>query len=109
MVLMYECCSELLHFYLAAEKRHNQIVSQATHKFLFSDQGFKLHVLSNALETGIDSFKQITSTFFTANSFPEKYRSGRIRSIAVMKKRHMSGSSKAQITGLYKSQLETYR
>ena len=106
---MYECCSELLHFNLAAEKRHGQIMSQTTQKFLFSDQIFKFHILPNALETGIDSLKQITSSLFAADLLPEKYRSSRIRSNAVMKKRHLSGSSMAQITDLHKYRLETYR
>jgi hypothetical protein len=83
-------------------------MAHATHKFLLSDQSFKLHVLSDALETGIASLNQITFSLFVADSLPGKYRSGRIRSIAVMKERHMSGSSKAQITGLHKYQLEIY-
>ena len=99
---MYECGSELLRFNLAAEKKHGQTVSQATYKFLFSDQRFKHHVLSNALKARIDSLEQNHSSLFVADSLPGKYRSGRIRSIAVMKERPMSGSSKAQITGLQK-------
>jgi len=83
-------------------------MSQTTHKFLLSDQSFKLHILSNALETGIGSLKQIISSLFVVDSLPGKYRSGRIRSNAVMKKHPMSGSSKAQITDLHKYQLEIY-
>jgi hypothetical protein len=98
----------LLHFNLAAEKIHGQKMAHATHKFLLSDQSFKLHVLSDALETGIASLNQITFSLFVADSLPGKYRSGRIRSIAVMKERPMSSSSKAQIIGLHKYQLEIY-
>lgn len=103
---MYECGSELLHFNLAIEKKHGQTMSQATYKFLFSDQRFKHHVPSNALETEIDSLEQNNSSLFVADSLPRKFRSGRIRSIAVVRKRHLSDLSKAQSTGLHEYQLE---
>lgn len=106
---MYECVSELLRFNLATEKKHGQAVSQATYKFLFSDQRFKHHILSNALETGIDSLEQNHSSLFVADSLPRKFRLGRIRSIVVVRKRHLSGLSKAQGTGLHEYQLETYQ
>ena len=103
---MYECGSELLRFNLAAEKKHGQPVSQATYKFLFSDQRFKHHVLSNALKARIDSLEQNHSSLFVADSFTRKFRPCRIRSIAVVRKRHLSGLSKAQGTGLHEYPLE---
>ena len=103
---MYECGSELLHFNLATEKKHGQTVSQATYKFLFSDQRFKHHVLSNALKARIDFLEQNQSSLFVTDSLPRKYHPVRIRSIAVVRKRHLSGLSKAQGTGLHEYQLE---
>jgi hypothetical protein len=98
--------SELLHFSLTTEKKLGQTVSQVIYKFLFSDQRFKYHILSNALETGIDSLEQNHSSLFVADSLPRKFRPFQIRSITVVRKRHLSGLSKGQSTGLHEHQLE---
>jgi len=106
---LYERGSELLHFNLTTEIIRGLTISQATYKFLLSNQRFEHNVLSNALETGIDSFEPKHSSLFMADSLPKKYCLGRIRSIAVVRKRHLSGLSEAQGTGLHECPLEAYQ
>jgi hypothetical protein len=106
---LYVRGSELLYFKLATENNHCQTASQVIYKFLFSDQRFKHHILSYTLETGIDSLEQNHSSLFMADSLSRKFRPYRNRSITVVRKRHLSGLSKSQSTGLHEYQLEAYQ